>query len=419
LLAATSLHAQILKLDTFMYSPSLDTVKMVDVILPPGYNQNPNTYYPVVYYLHGWTGDQNSNSSIVSYMNSYINQGKVEPFIMVKPSSWVEPFEGSVYLNSIVWGDYQEYVTTDLVAWVDSSFRTVPAKSHRGIIGNSMGCYGTFYLTEAHPELFRAAAGHAGTGYHYEMLDSVSGFFNAEQNGSPPYTYTFNVGSKPWTSVFMLFSAAINPNLSSTQTYVVPTIMDYPFDEYGAIIDSTMNKLMDQCPLHSVYKLDPADSVSYLYSCGTLDDWLQFEAMQAMVDSLQYYGIDAEWLPHSGNHTMPTVFKDRALLWLDSILGDPELIIGIPEPVVRAPEYRFWPNPANNELNLELEAGDESIVSAELYDIDGRLVRTLIPETRAAGAYNTRIDIRGLAYGTYLLHIRVGNRHIYDKQIIH
>lgn len=417
-LAATSLHAQILKLDTFMYSPSLDTVKMVDVILPPGYNQNPNTYYPVVYYLHGWTGNQDENASLISYMNSYITQGYVEPFIMVKPSSWCEPFEGSFYTNSSLWGNYQDYVTEDVVAWVDSSFRTVPQKSHRGLIGQSMGSYGCLFLPISHPGYYRAAAGHAGGGSYYNHDSLVEIYIGNIYGNNPPYTYVYNVAAGIREGFFPL-SGAFSPNPNSTQTYISPQIVDFPLDEYGNVIDSTWEKHYAQSAEVTITQLSPSDSISFLLSCGMQDDFFQFEPMADLVDTMLAHGLDVEWLPHSGDHAMPTVFKNRSLIFLDSILGDPELIIGIPEPEDRMPEYRFWPNPANIELNLELAAGDGSIVSAELYDIDGRLVRTLIPETRAAGAYSTRIDIRGLAYGTYLLHLRVGNRHIYDKQIIH
>ena len=59
LLSTFVIFGQINKIDTSFYSESLQETKMVDVYFPPGYDENPNLYYPVIYYLHGWTGNQN------------------------------------------------------------------------------------------------------------------------------------------------------------------------------------------------------------------------------------------------------------------------------------------------------------------------------------------------------------------------
>jgi len=416
-LAPYPLIAQvILKLDTFMYSPALDTVKMVDVILPPGYDQNPNTYYPVVYYLHGWTGDQNSNASIISYMNSYINQARVEPFIMVKPSSYCEPFEGSSYVNSVLWGNYQDYVTTDLVTWIDSTFRTVPQKSHRGLLGQSMGSYGCFYLTRDHPELYRAAAGHAGCGMLESMKDTVRGLVLSESSG-PPYTYTYNSITRPWTSATFLFCGVVTPNPNSTQAYLTPSVVDFPYDASGYYIDSTVDALFAAWPIYTVSELDPSDSVSYLYSCGTLDDWEQYYPCLALTDSLTAHGIDVEWLPHPGDHAMPAVFKDRALLWLDSILEDPQVITGIPSPVIQTLSHSLYPNPVTDHLSLEIDLNTETLVRVSVYDMQGRLVRLLLPGTRASGTFTATFDVADISPGTYLLHLQAGRRHVYDKLV--
>jgi enterochelin esterase-like enzyme len=83
ILTANLLFGQINKIDTSFYSEALGEEKMVDVYFPPDYDENPDLYYPVIYYLHGWTGDQNSMGTMLSWLQSLINNGTIDPVIMV------------------------------------------------------------------------------------------------------------------------------------------------------------------------------------------------------------------------------------------------------------------------------------------------------------------------------------------------
>lgn len=96
LMPANTSKAQVSMLDTLMFSPSLNMNKNVRVVFPLEYQQNTDKYYPVVYYLHGWTGNHTSGTVHINYMYSYIASGTIQPFIMVIPSSYCSPFEGSM-----------------------------------------------------------------------------------------------------------------------------------------------------------------------------------------------------------------------------------------------------------------------------------------------------------------------------------
>lgn len=136
---ANLLFAQFNKIDTSFYSDALQETKMVDIYFPAGYDENPDLYYPVIYYLHGWLGDQNSMDGMLTWLNSLINNGFIDPVIMVCADNSPDPFDGSWYVNSILWGNYEEYMVTDLVTWVESSFRAMPDRNYRGLLGQSMG----------------------------------------------------------------------------------------------------------------------------------------------------------------------------------------------------------------------------------------------------------------------------------------
>ncbi|MCD4730324.1 MAG: hypothetical protein K8R74_06980 [Bacteroidales bacterium] len=116
------------KIDTSFYSEALGEEKMVDIYFPPGYDENPDLYFPVIYYLHGWFGDQNSMGTMITWTTSLINSGTIDPVILVGADNSPDPFGGSYYVNSILWGDYEDYMVNDLIDFIDSSFRTIPGK---------------------------------------------------------------------------------------------------------------------------------------------------------------------------------------------------------------------------------------------------------------------------------------------------
>jgi putative tributyrin esterase len=54
---------------------------------------------------------------------------------------------------------YEDYIMQDLIADVELKFPVQPGRSHRAIIGISMGGFGSVTLSLKHPELFVFAAG--------------------------------------------------------------------------------------------------------------------------------------------------------------------------------------------------------------------------------------------------------------------
>jgi len=122
LLTTATLLGQVNFSDTSFYSPALDQEKNVRIWLPPAYHENPDLHYPVVYFLHGLGGNHTSDSGVLPVVDSMVQVGRINPIIVVIADNSCEPFKGSQYVNSILWGNYEDFMTTDLIAWVDSSF---------------------------------------------------------------------------------------------------------------------------------------------------------------------------------------------------------------------------------------------------------------------------------------------------------
>ena len=167
--------------DSF-WSQALGTRKRFVVYLPPSYDRQASRRYPVLYYLHGRWGNENDwlrAGRIDSTADALVAAGMPEPIIVMPDGDdgWYTTWNALVGVRDcektppddeptstycVPWPKYDDYIARDLVARVDSTYRTIADRRHRGIAGLSMGGYGAITLALAYPEVFSAAASHSG-----------------------------------------------------------------------------------------------------------------------------------------------------------------------------------------------------------------------------------------------------------------
>jgi len=188
--------------DSF-WSQALGIRKQFVVYLPPSYETNPARRYPVAYYLHGMWGDEWNwvrSGGIDRTLDSLTARGLPE-MIVVMPDGddgWYTTWNNlgnnadcrrgkppdrqteSVDAYCVPWPKYDDYIARDLVARVDSSYRTIQSRDGRAIAGLSMGGYGAISLALAYPDVFSAAASHSGV---------VSPLFKGPHPYAPPSRY--------------------------------------------------------------------------------------------------------------------------------------------------------------------------------------------------------------------------------------
>jgi S-formylglutathione hydrolase len=133
-------------------SPDRDVI----VYLPPSYQTNKNQRYPVVYFLHGYGIGADAYWNMMKVQDATdgdIAAGKAKEMILVHPDANTI-YNGSMYSNSPTTGDWEAYITEDLVSYVDSHYRTLADRMNRGLAGHSMGGYGTIRIGMKYPEVF-------------------------------------------------------------------------------------------------------------------------------------------------------------------------------------------------------------------------------------------------------------------------
>src|SRR5688572_31212462 len=124
------------------------------VVTPPGYDENPNKRYPVVYYLHGYWAPleaQQAGFKLHEAVQAAAEAGN--ELIMVMPDGFSK-LRGGFYSSSPTVGDHESFVADELVEWVDANYRTVAKPESRGLAGHSMGGYGTARLAMKRPGVF-------------------------------------------------------------------------------------------------------------------------------------------------------------------------------------------------------------------------------------------------------------------------
>lgn len=136
------------------YSASMKkTIKAV-VITPDNYTSA--QALPVVYLLNGYSGNY---KSWINGAKGFEKAADTYQMIIVCPDG-----NNSWYWDSPVDNNYkyETYVSTELVNWIDSKYKTIKDKKGRGITGLSMGGHGGLYLAIKHPDVFGAGGSMSG-----------------------------------------------------------------------------------------------------------------------------------------------------------------------------------------------------------------------------------------------------------------
>lgn len=137
-------------------STRMDTSFKAVIVLPDKYNETEDKNFPVVYLLHGWSGDY-SNWAQKTDLGNLVDKYN---FIIVCPDGG---FAGW-YLDSPLKSDsqYESYIANEVVENIDKNYRTILKPEGWFICGLSMGGHGAISLLAKHPDSFAAAGSISG-----------------------------------------------------------------------------------------------------------------------------------------------------------------------------------------------------------------------------------------------------------------
>src|ERR1039458_5429205 len=125
------------------------------VFLPPSYEKEKRRRYPVVYALHGYSigAEQWTHEiHVPQTVEGAFAQGASEMIVVLPDSKTLH--NGSMYSSSVTTGDFEKFISHDVVAYMDAHYRTIPDRKSRGLVGHSMGGYGATRIGMKHSDVF-------------------------------------------------------------------------------------------------------------------------------------------------------------------------------------------------------------------------------------------------------------------------
>lgn len=103
----------------------------VYVYLPPGYDDEPERRYPVIYIIMGYTGHiamwKNRTAfrqPLIETADQVFATGGAPPAVLVYVDAWTS-YGGSQYVDSPGTGKYHSYLCDEVIPWVDDRYRTL------------------------------------------------------------------------------------------------------------------------------------------------------------------------------------------------------------------------------------------------------------------------------------------------------
>ena len=93
--------------------------------------------------------------------------------ILAAPDTKGKTYIGTFYTNSSLNGRWEDFITQDLVQFVERNYRAVRRSRSRGIMGVSMGGYGAIKLALKHPDLFSVVYGNVPALLRFAEPDPV------------------------------------------------------------------------------------------------------------------------------------------------------------------------------------------------------------------------------------------------------
>ncbi|MDQ6933056.1 MAG: esterase family protein [Candidatus Eremiobacteraeota bacterium] len=233
-----NLHIDFLESAALANNPLRDPVRRPLVVYtPPEYDPQGSRRFPVLYCLHGYTGDAAAlvsarpwETNVVQWADRLVCQTRMSAAILVIVDGFTR-LGGSQYMDSIHNGAYATYTVRDVVNYVDSNYRSISAEGGRAVFGKSSGGYGSMHLVMMHPGVFAAFASHSGDTYFPTFVRS---FAEAQRTleryaGIEPFVQAFERKPKrspsEYTAMEMLgYTAAYSPRQAKAFE------LDLPFD---------------------------------------------------------------------------------------------------------------------------------------------------------------------------------------------
>jgi S-formylglutathione hydrolase FrmB len=259
------------------------------------------------------------------------------PAIIVFPDCFTR-LGGNQYINSSAIGRYADYLTREIIPFVDAELRTLASREHRACFGKSSGGYGALIHGMQYARYWSAVACHSGDSYFDfcyrsdwpNTLDELAKYRPASPKatqGRPSghddgrvarFLKAYHARKKSSAAeqhcLMMLgMAASYDPDTKA------PNGFRLPFDlETGEIIAARWERWLRHDPIALVGKCLPAlRSLTALYiDCGRRDQYHLHFGARILAKRLAQHGIGHRYEEFDDNHSGVDYRQDVSLPYL-------------------------------------------------------------------------------------------------------
>jgi S-formylglutathione hydrolase FrmB len=278
--------------------------RLLGVYAPPDYDPGGSERYPVLYLLHGYSGDLAGvlssrpwEPNVVQRIDRLITSGAMPPAMLVIVNGNTR-LGGSQYVNSMHNGDYAGYVVRDVVEYVDREYRTVARPEGRAVLGKSTGGFASLHLTMNYPGTFGAFACHSGDSYFRicQVRSLIACARTLEKHASfEAFVEAFEAKKKPKGEEFatmemLAYAAAYSPTAPKAFAF------DLPIDlETGAFREDVWARWLAFDPAEQIphKKKELAALRLRFFDCGRRDEFGLDIGARVMARRVRDLGLDA------------------------------------------------------------------------------------------------------------------------------
>jgi S-formylglutathione hydrolase FrmB len=236
------------------------------VDLPPSYATSGERRYPVVYALHGLFERSGfwERRGLAPILARLRESGAVPEFLVVAVDG------GNSFFVNAPGGRYEDLVTKDLVAHVESTWRVVPVRKGRALLGVSMGGYAALRIAFTSPGFASAVATHSAM-----LLETIP---SADQGAGRWHMAAFTeVFGSPVDAELWARNDPLRLAVTADPTSAPALFVDCGAeDRYGlAAGHRALHRILDERKIPHAFELPPGDH-GYEFVRSRLEASLRF-----------------------------------------------------------------------------------------------------------------------------------------------
>ena len=335
-----------------IYSKALQQEKAYYVGLPVGYNKSDIiTKYPVIIFLHGASV---TATDVVNSLEQLLDNSLTKSLfdnlfkvIFIIPDGSCGPYKGSFYTNSLLYGNYEDFIIHDMVEEIGSNYHTYQGREKWGIMGHSMGGYGAMKIALQYPQKFIGVSALSGP-LNITCFDEILPILESEHGSVAPYNFSYEGNV---SKLLYSMAGAFSPNPGA----IIPVL--FPVNAEGAV-DPLIKVLWEKNnPINFIKAWKGIPAMAMHTYCGELDEFKLAVPNKMFSDTLDKYQLPHTYIQDPNGDHVNSLFTSlpQGINFLYNVMDTAKIHVGtVVNPTTAANTWSVYPNPAQDRFYVSV-----------------------------------------------------------------